>query len=67
MTTPAYVSMAEFDAFTQDEFGAVESGLRLADLLAAERRVNEYCARSFAAAPDTATARTFAPLSLIHI
>jgi hypothetical protein len=55
-----YVSQADFDLYIGDEFGATESGLRLASLKAAERMINEHCQRSFAVA-STASARLFAP------
>lgn len=60
MTTPAYCTQAEFDEYVSDDFGAVESGLRLSALLAAEQRVNEHCQRTFSVAGG-ASARLYAP------
>jgi len=58
---PNYVTQAEFDAYVSDERGAATAPLRAGALLAAERAVSEFCARSFAAAGASATARLYAP------
>lgn len=60
MTTPAYVSQADFDTYISDEIGSTEASLRATSLLAAERRVNEYCQRTFVVA-GSASARTYVP------
>ncbi len=58
---PNYVTQAEFDAYVSDERGAATAPLRAGALLAAERAVSEFCARSFAVAGASATARPYAP------
>jgi len=58
---PNYVTQAEFDAYVSDERGAATAPLRAGALLAAERAVSEFCARSFAVAGASATARLFTP------
>lgn len=60
MTTPAYVSAADFDLYISDEFASTEAAIRLGALNAAERAVNQFCQRSFAVA-GSATARSYVP------
>lgn len=56
----SYVTPAEFDEYVNNEFGAVESSLRLAALTAAERLVDEYCQRTFTVASGS-SARLYVP------
>lgn len=57
---PNYVTASEFDEYVVNEFGSVEASLRLAALNAAERMVDEYCARSFTVASGS-SARLYVP------
>lgn len=58
---PNYVTQAAFDAYISDEMGTTDAAIREGALAAAERAVSEYCARSFAVAGASATARLYAP------
>ena len=56
----SYVTPAEFDEYVNNEFGAVESSIRLASLKDAERRVEKYCQRSFVVSSGS-SARLYVP------
>lgn len=56
-----YVTIDDFDDYVVNEFGSVETTIRQGALDAAERMVDEHCARSFDVAGASATARTYIP------